>query len=232
MALYRSSGRSWSAGASVARLHASRSYGFVLVLIMATFLFIMAAPEQGWTRSLLALLLCGTLIVAAWTSGFGWNLARTLGLITVGVAIAVVAEIFNGDRAAAAVWLVGFVLAAAIIGVIVRGVVDPGEVNRQSILGAICIYLLLGMLFSFAYGSAAKLGSDFFFAQGTDGTAAIRLYFSYITMATVGYGDYTVAGDLGRTLAILEGLLGQLYLVTVVALLVGRLRHTQSENSG
>jgi len=216
----------------VARLHASRSYGFVLVLIMATFLFIMAAPEQGWTRSLLALLLCGTLIVAAWTSGFGWSLARTLSLITVAVAIAVVAEIVSGDQAAGAVWLVGFVLAAAIIGVIVRGVVDQGEVNRQSIAGAICIYLLLGMLFSFAYGSAAKLGSGFFFAQGTDGTAAIRLYFSYITMATVGYGDYTVAGDLGRTLAIVEGLLGQLYLVTVVALLVGRLRHRGPENSG
>ena len=215
----------------MARLRANRTYGVVLLLVMAMFVFIMAAPEQGWTRSVLALLLCGTLIVAAWTSGFGWSLARTLGLITVGVAIAVVAEIVSGDQAAGAVWLVGFVLAAAIIGVIVLGVVDQGEVNRQSIAGAICIYLLLGMLFSFAYGSAAKLGSGFFFAQGTDGTAAIRLYFSYITMATVGYGDYTVAGDLGRTLAVLEGLLGQLYLVTVVALLVGRLRLSRPEGS-
>ena len=51
-------------------------------------------------------------------------------------------------------------------------------------------------------------------------------------MATVGYGDYTVAGDLGRTLAVLEGLLGQLYLVTVVALLVGRLRSRRPEGSG
>jgi len=231
MAPHRSSGRLWPSGSRVARLRASRTYGVVLLLVMAMFVFIMAAPELGWTRSVLALLLCGTLIVAAWTSGFGWSLARTLGLITVGVAIAVVAEIVSGDRAAGAVWLVGFVLAAAIIGVIVLGVVDQGEVNRQSIAGAICIYLLLGMLFSFAYGSAAKLGSGFFFAQGTDGTAAIRLYFSYITMATVGYGDYTVAGDLGRTLAVLEGLLGQLYLVTVVALLVGRLRLRRPEGS-
>jgi hypothetical protein len=130
------------------------------------------------------------------------------------------------------VWLVGLVFAAAIIGVIARGVVDQGEVNSQSIVGAICIYLLVGMLFSFAYGSAAKLGSGFFFAQGTDGTAAIRLYFSYITMATVGYGDYSAAGDFGRTLAVLEGLLGQLYLVTVIALLVGRVGFRQPERSG
>ena len=232
MAPHRSSGRLWPSGSRVARLRANRTYGVVLLLVMAMFVFIMAAPEQGWTRSVLALLLCGTLIVAAWTSGFGWSLARTLGLITVGVTIAVFAEIVSGDQAAGAVWLVGFVLAAAIIGFIVLGVVDQGEVNRQSIAGAICIYLLLGMLFSFAYGSAAKLGSGFFFAQSTDGTAAIRLYFSYITMATVGYGDYTVAGDLGRTLAVLEGLLGQLYLVTVVALLVGRLRSRRPEGSG
>ncbi len=110
--------------------------------------------------------------------------------------------------------------------------VDQGDVNGQSVVGAICIYMLLGMLFSFAYGAAAGLGSGFFFAQGTDGTPAIRLYFSYVTMATVGYGDYSVAGDLGRTLAVLEGLLGQLYLVTVVAMLVGRLRLRRVEESG
>jgi hypothetical protein len=125
------------------------------------------------------------------------------------------------------VWLVGLLFAAAIIGVIALGVSDQGEVNSQSVVGAICIYLLLGMLFSFAYGSAAKLGSGFFFAQETDGTPAIRLYFSYITMATVGYGDYSAAGDFGRTLAVLEGLLGQLYLVTVLALLVSRLGRRQ-----
>jgi hypothetical protein len=130
MAPHRSSGRLWPSGSRLARLRASRTYGVVLLLVMAMFVFIMAAPEQGWTRSVLALLLCGTLIVAAWTSGFGWSLARTLGLITVGVAIAVVAEIVSGDQAAGAVWLVGFVLAAAIIGVIVLGVVDQGEVNR------------------------------------------------------------------------------------------------------
>jgi hypothetical protein len=119
--------------------------------------------------------------------------------------------------------LVVSILAAGIIVVIARGVIDQGEVNSQSVVGAVCIYLLLGMLFSFAYGSAAKLGSGFFFAQGTDGTPAIRLYFSYVTMATVGYGDYSAAGNFGRTLAVLEGLVGQLYLVTVVALLVSRL---------
>jgi len=47
---------------------------------------------------------------------------------------------------------------------------------------------------------------------------------SYVTLATLGYGDYTPAGTTARMMAVTEALLGQLYLVTVVALVVGRLR--------
>jgi hypothetical protein len=76
----------------------------------------------------------------------------------------------------------------------------------------------------FVYGAVATLGDGSFFLQGTDGTRALRTYFSYVTLATLGYGDYTPAGNLGHALAVVEALLGQLYLVTVVALLVARLR--------
>ena len=83
--------------------------------------------------------------------------------------------------------------------------------------------LLLGICFTFVYYAVAVLGSGTFFAQGTDGTPSLQLYFSYVTLATLGYGDYTPATTLGHTLAVSEALLGQLYLVTVVALLVGNL---------
>ncbi len=55
------------------------------------------------------------------------------------------------------------------------------------------------------------------------------LYFSLATLTTTGYGDLTAAGELGRTLAVLEALLGQIYLVTVVALLVSNLRRPTKE---
>ena len=102
--------------------------------------------------------------------------------------------------------------------------IDQEEVNAQSITGAVCIYLLFGMLFMFFYGAAAILGHGDFFAQGTDGTRSLRFYFSFVTLATLGYGDYTPAHEIGRMLAVLEALLGQLYLVTVLALLVSRLQ--------
>jgi hypothetical protein len=79
------------------------------------------------------------------------------------------------------------------------------------------------MVFMYAFSVMAVLGHGSFFAQGTDGTRPVRLYFSYVTLATLGYGDYTPAGNLGRSFAVLEALLGQLYLVTVVALVVTRL---------
>jgi hypothetical protein len=116
--------------------------------------------------------------------------------------------------------------------VIVLGVRDQYEVNVQSVLGALCIYLLIGLLFAFAYGAIAAIDPEPFFAQGTDGTPALRLYYSITSLSTVGYGDYTAATDLGRMLAVSEALLGQVYLVTVVALVVSRLRPGRTERAG
>jgi hypothetical protein len=119
-------------------------------------------------------------------------------------------------------------LTVATIATVALGVVDQGEANVQAVTGAVCVYLLIGMLFVFLYGVLAALGSGDFFAQGTDGTRSLRLYFSFVTLATVGYGDYTAAGELARTLAVVEALVGQLYLVTVIAVLVSRMRGRRS----
>ena len=108
--------------------------------------------------------------------------------------------------------------------VIARGVVSHYEVNAQSVIGAITVYVLLGMLFVFIFTVVAVIGDGPFFAQGTDGTLSVRLYFSFTTLTTVGYGDYTAASNAGHTLAVSEALIGQVYLVTVVAILVSRMR--------
>ena len=97
-------------------------------------------------------------------------------------------------------------------------------VNVQTVLGAICIYVLIGMLAAFVYAAVADLGPAPSSLQAQPrGTTADFLYYSFVTLTTVGYGDLTVAGNLGRTFSILEALIGQLYLVTVLAVLVGNL---------
>jgi voltage-gated potassium channel Kch len=96
-------------------------------------------------------------------------------------------------------------------------------IDIQTVLGAVCVYVLLGMLWSFAYAAIGTIQSEPFFAQQAHATVADYLYFSFVTQTTVGYGDFTAAGGLGRALAVLEALIGQLYLVTVIALLVSNL---------
>jgi len=176
------------------RRRASHSHGAVLLLIVAAFLFAATASDASWTYSVLVLLESLTLVAALWTSGIA-KLDSPLSL--------------------------GFFLIAVVIAISVG---SEHEVNAQSIIGAVCIYILLGMMFMFAYGALATLGSGPFFAQGMDGSRSLRLYFSYITLATVGYGDYTARTNFGHTLAVMEALMGQLYLVTVLALLVARMR--------
>ena len=215
------------------RLRASHSYGFVLLLIFVSFVFTAAGPDNAtWGQGVLVLIQTATLVVALWTSGLGRAAALlSVLLVAVGITVAAAQILSGGDTLTGATAILNALLLVTVGVVIAVGVFDQRTVNRQSVLGAICIYLLIGMDFTFVYGAAAALGSGDFFAEGTDGTPSLRLYFSYVTLTTVGYGDYTPAGDLGHTLAIVEALLGQLYLVTVVAVIVSRLHHGRPERS-
>jgi hypothetical protein len=143
-------------------------------------------------------------------------------LLAVAVLLGVIAT-QTGRPVTGSLYLLGAALVLTSVGVIGLGVFDQRAVNLQAVLGAVSAYMLLGLLFTCIYGAMAGLGSGDLFVQGTDGTLSIRLYFSYITLTTVGYGDYTLSSDLGHTFAVLEGLMGQLYLVTVVATLVSRM---------
>ena len=219
--------RAWHPGTRVARVRASHSYGLVLALIVASFVFISVAPNSNWADGVLLFLQSITLVTALWTSG----VARTdstlsLSLVTLSSLAVLGLLVFGGNGFAGAVGILSGLLTVATIGTVALGVIDQGEANVRAVTGAVCIYVLIGLVFVFLYGALAKLGSGNFFAQGTDGTRSLRLYFSFVTLATLGYGDYTPAGSLGRTLAVVEALFGQLYLVTVIAVLVSRMRRT------
>jgi Ion channel len=209
----------------VARLRAAHRYRAVLILIMVSFVFASVAGDATWTTSVLLVLQSVTLATAVWTAGLARADSRLIiALLAAAAATAVGLLASTKPALEGTSGVLSALLVVATIVVVAIGVVDQGEVNEQSVSGAICIYLLIGMVFLFVYNAVAAIGAGDFFAQGTDGTRAIRLYFSYVTLATLGYGDYTPASNLGHTLAVLEALFGQIYLVTVVALLVSRMR--------
>jgi hypothetical protein len=120
----------------------------------------------------------------------------------------------------------------ATISAITRRIWQHAEISVLTILGALCIYVLLGLSFAFAYEAVGNLGSQPFFVSQEGGTRSDYMYFSFITVASVGYGDLTPQGGLGRALAVTEGLLGQIYLVTAVAALVGNLGRTRALRQG
>jgi Ion channel len=206
------------------RFHATHSYWAVLVAILAAFLFAGLAPDAAWATSVLVLIETGTLVLALRTSGWRVTQSRVvLVLVVVGASGAAANLIWRGNALLTVLDLLTGLLTIALGVVIALGAVEQGEVNSKSVAGAICVYILIGMVFLYLYSAIAVVGHGSFFAQGTDGTRALRLYFSYVTLATLGYGDYTPAGNAGHTLAVLEALIGQLFLVTVVAVAVTRL---------
>lgn len=208
----------------LARFHATHSYWVVLGALGVTFFFAAVAPDAAWATAVLVLIETATIVLALRTAG--WQIAKSrtvFALVAVGFATAIADILWNTNAMSSVLGVLGGLLTLALATVIALGAIEQGEVNSKSVAGAICVYVLLGMIFMHVFGVMAVLGHGPFFAQGTDGTRALRLYFSYTTLATLGYGDYTPAGNLGHALAVLEALLGQLYLVTVVAVVVSRL---------
>jgi len=119
--------------------------------------------------------------------------------------------------------LIGFILAVVAPVVIFRRIATRPTITFPMVLGALSVYLLFGLAYSYVFALIAALQGAPFFVQANADNPTTYIYFSYVTMTTVGYGDFTAATDVGRIIAVSEALLGQLYLVSVVALLIGNL---------
>jgi hypothetical protein len=124
--------------------------------------------------------------------------------------------------------LVGAMLALLGPPVIVRRLLTHHQIDLTTVAGALCVYLLAGILFAYVFAAVGDLSGDPFFVQQTSANGVDFVYFSFVTLATLGYGDLTARGDLGRMLSVTEAILGQLYLVSAVALLVANLGRTRT----
>jgi ion channel len=212
-----------AAGPSEARMPAYR-YGIVLLLLFATFVFLAVGPTGDWVPLVAVILQGATLLAALSASGSSRRLWRiAVAVVAVSLVSATVGLIVGDKNLTGSLFLLNLLLVAGAPVAIVVALARRRVIDIQTVLGAVCVYVLLGMLWSFAYAAIGTIQSEPFFAQQAHATVADYLYFSFVTQTTVGYGDFTAAGGLGRALAVLEALIGQLYLVTVIALLVSNL---------
>jgi hypothetical protein len=203
-------------------------FELVFLLLISSFVLeaILTTPRAQAT--ILLVYLAALLVVLRTTSPDrgAWPVLRA-AFTVVSVAVVAVAVVAPGRATAAAVALWLAVVVMVTIAAIVRRVLRHPAVTVQTLLGSLSAYLLIGFLFMALYSAVAHLDRDTFFAAGQPVDSSTLQYFSFVTMTTTGYGDFTPATTAGRSLAVLEALLGQIFLVTLVARLVamfGQLR--------
>jgi len=202
-------------------------FGLLLGAILAAFAIQGVASPEKWEEVLVAALLGVTLLLALWTADARPRIIRGAAVIVALVILASVAEAANGNVDGRALRIANALLVvlappAIIVGVI-RSLRARQTVTIEAVFGVLCVYILLGMFFAFLYGAINNLDGEAFFAAGAKGTVSNCLYYSFATLTTVGYGDLTSSSNLGHTLSVSEALVGQIYLVTVVSLIVANL---------
>ncbi len=165
--------------------------------------------------------LCSPRSAASEASARLWRIA--LIVVSIGLVAATGVWIADFSNADGVLFVMNVLLVGAAPVVIASSLVRRRVVDVHTVMGALCIYVLLGMLWAFGFGAIGAFTSEPFFAQQATATVADYLYFSFVTLTTVGYGDLTASEGLARAIAVVEALTGQLYLVTVVALVVSRM---------
>jgi len=199
-------------------------FGVVLALLFLSFSFMAVGFTGAWVPFVTVVLQGATLLAALHASEAGRRLWRVaLGLVAVAVVSSAALWVVGTGERTASTFLINVVLVGVAPVVIIRALVRRHVIDLHTVMGALCIYVLLGMLGAFVFAAIGEFGTTSFFAQGVRGDTADYLYFSFVTLTTVGYGDLTPATSLGRALAVVEALVGQLYLVSVVALVVSQI---------
>ena len=200
----------------------ANSYGLVLLLILVTYVVSIASAGDRSLSIVVAMQIATNWVVLR--ASEARRSVRRIAGVFVGISATVaIVNLFVPARVADEGYmaLVSGLLYLAAPFSVVRHLVLRRRVDRETVLGAIAAYLLIGMFFAFAYRAAGDMHADAFFGTSGDGTFPQDLFFSFTTLTTTGYGNLVPAGNPGQTLAILEMLIGQLFLVIAVAKAVG-----------
>lgn len=197
------------------------AFGLVLASVLLTYVLASLLTNRGWGSLVLCLATSATSVIALTSSHARpapiraalWISAATILLAAIGAA--------GGGQ----IWLnlatagqIGLLTVA--MGAVLQRVVTADRVGSRTILGALSVYAVLGLLFTFVYGMVERLQSGPFFEGHPHPAGGDFLFFSYTTLTTTGYGNLVPGGQPGRMISGLEMMIGQIFLVTLVAGLV------------
>ncbi len=204
-------------------------YGLLLLVLIATYL--LSAFTSGRIISDIQILLFLALLLLALRTS---RVRGRMAWLAAGFALAGTAAALGAGQTGtqvgdglAALWKGLILLLAAIL--IVSRVLARPTVTVQSIYGALSAYVIIGMMFAAFYAAIKYLDGGGFFANGQPANTQTFQYFSFATLTTVGYGDFTAAINGARAVAVLEAMTGQIFLATLVARLVSAYRGQSAE---
>lgn len=200
------------------------SYGLLLVVIVLQIAMLPLLDDTKWGAVVQGVLM-GVMLLLALHISRAHRAAMVAASAIVGgalVAIAIDAATESSATNGLPSFLLGLLLVSCPI-VILRRIFQHPRINGQTVLGAICVYLLLGLMFGFFFHALWAVDQEAFGGNLGPSPQAGLGYFSYVTLATLGYGDIVPVNQWARSLAVVEALMGQIFLVTLVAALVGNL---------
>jgi hypothetical protein len=208
-------------GRLVRSFGSTSSYGLVVVMIVATYIVAVAATES-WGVTLLVIVQIATVWLTLHTSHASRPLRQTASVLFVLAAVAGTVHFFGRTEQTflPLVFVASGLLYFFAPFTIVRHVAFRRDVDRETLLGALSAYLFLGMAFALSYRFIGEVQNGPFFGAQGEGTIADDLFFSFVTLTTTGYGNLVPEDNPGQSIALLEALMGQLFLVIAVAKIV------------
>jgi hypothetical protein len=197
------------------------SYASLLVLLLANLFLLELVDDPRWGAIGSTLLSAAALVVAISDPEAGHHVHKSHWiLIGVCVALAPLVLVINSARIVGLTYLLPVaLLVTATLPITLNRILHHRRVTSETILGALCVYVLIGLLYAFLYLAVADFRDTFFVQPGAHEQSEY-LYFSFVTLTTLGFGDLSPAPGLPQALTVSEALLGNIFLVTLVARLV------------
>ena len=208
-------------------------YGALLIVLITSYL-LSAFITKRWIEAVQVVLFTVAMLLALRSAAISRRAVRVvLYAAIIGLPVMVFLAFSkvtgNAGTGTADIWTGLVLLAAAVM--IVHRVLTFGTVTLQSIYGAFSAYLVIGLMFAAFFAAIYHFSGDKFFASGEQANTQTFQYFSFTTLTTLGYGDYTAVANSGRSVAVMEALSGQIFLATLVARLVAAFR-SSGDSSG
>jgi voltage-gated potassium channel len=206
-----------------------------IILFLALFILIFLVPATSNSRELLMSIALGVVVIAGiFATDYRKNVFVILFLLGTGVLIAMVLDfLFPQARFISIIAYILTILSLIFSTIALVAHVGRSEkADRSTILSAINSYLLIGLTGSLLLFTVDLILPESFLAlEAGAGNLNDFIYFGIVTLTTLGYGDISPEGYLARAMATFIALAGQLYLVIIMALIIGKYLSSKNDPS-